>query len=127
MAMSELKQRLLKMELARLGFPDAQYSEANSLFRLSPSDSRLPKIYNNGDIHYGGEYDRLVVNQIQPLVNRVNEIVDAWEKAPAAVGQYQHGSAKWLTDKEKDKAFDSFILDPNDVQIRMLLQNVRRA
>lgn len=44
-------------------------------------------------------------------------------QTPAAVGQYQHGSAKWLTEKEKDKAFDSFILDPNDEQISQLLQN----
>jgi len=41
---------------------------------------------------------------------------------PAAVGQYQHGSAKWLSDKEKDKTFDSFILDPNNEQIRGLLR-----
>ena len=26
-------------------------------------------------------------------------------KTPATVGQYQHGSAKWLTDKDKEKAF----------------------
>ena len=44
-------------------------------------------------------------------------------QTPAAVGQYQHGSAKWLTDKEKDKAFESFILDPNDAQIRELLRS----
>jgi len=82
MAMSELKQRLFKIELTRLGFPDAQYSEANNIFKLSPSDSRLPKISNNGDIHYGIEYEHLVEYQIQPLVKRINEIVDAWEKAP---------------------------------------------
>ncbi|MCL2189176.1 MAG: TRAG family protein [Defluviitaleaceae bacterium] len=42
-------------------------------------------------------------------------------QTPAAVGQYQHGSAKWLTDKEKDKTFDNFILDPKDPQIKILL------
>jgi hypothetical protein len=44
-------------------------------------------------------------------------------QTPAAVGQYQHGSAKWLSDKEKDKAFENFILDPNDPQIRELLRS----
>ena len=44
-------------------------------------------------------------------------------ETPAAVGQYQHGSAKWLTDKEKDKAFESFVLDPNDPQIKELLRS----
>jgi hypothetical protein len=44
-------------------------------------------------------------------------------QTPAAVGQYQHGSAKWLTDKEKDKAFESFVLDPDDGQIAELLRS----
>ena len=44
-------------------------------------------------------------------------------QTPAAVGQYQHGSAKWLNDKEKDKAFENFVLDPNDEYIRKLLQS----
>jgi hypothetical protein len=42
---------------------------------------------------------------------------------PAAVGQYQHGSAKWLSDREKDRAFESFVLDPNDPQIAELLRS----
>jgi type IV secretion system protein VirD4 len=42
-------------------------------------------------------------------------------QTPVAVGQYQHGSAKWLTNKEKDKAFESFVLDPNAPQIKELL------
>jgi type IV secretion system protein VirD4 len=44
-------------------------------------------------------------------------------QTPAAVGQYQHGSAKWLSDKEKDKAFENFVLDPNDKQIAELLRS----
>ena len=43
-------------------------------------------------------------------------------KIPAAVGQYQHGSAHFLTPKEKDKAFDSFTLDPMQKQIKYLLK-----
>jgi type IV secretion system protein VirD4 len=43
-------------------------------------------------------------------------------QTPAAVGQDQHGSAKWLTDKEKDKAFEHFILDPDDPRIAELLR-----
>jgi type IV secretion system protein VirD4 len=44
-------------------------------------------------------------------------------QTPVAVGQYQHGSAKWLTDKEKDTAFESFTLDPNDPQIKELMRS----
>jgi type IV secretion system protein VirD4 len=39
------------------------------------------------------------------------------------VGQYQHGSAKWLSDREKDRVFESFVLDPNDPQIAELLRS----
>jgi len=83
MKMSGLKQRLLLLELARLGFPDAQYSEANNLIRLNPSDSRMPKIYGNGDIQFGSEYDPLVRDELQPLVRKIDEIVAAWEQARA--------------------------------------------
>ena len=31
---------------------------------------------------------------------------------PAPVGQYQHGSARWFTEKEKEKVFDCYTLDP---------------
>jgi len=34
-------------------------------------------------------------------------------KTPVSVGQYQHGSARWLKDEEKEKVFDSFVLDKN--------------
>lgn len=43
-------------------------------------------------------------------------------KTPKAVGQFQHGSARWLTDKEKNKAFGSFVLDPDNPQIKKLIQ-----
>ncbi|TCX53629.1 TRAG family protein [Dehalobacter sp. 14DCB1] len=42
-------------------------------------------------------------------------------KTPVSVGQFQHGSARWLKDEEKDKAFDSFILDPSHPLIKQLL------
>lgn len=42
-------------------------------------------------------------------------------KTPVAVGQYQHGSARWLKDAEKDKAFDSFVLNPHNKVIKPLI------
>lgn len=41
---------------------------------------------------------------------------------PASVGQYQHGSARWLREQEKDKAFQSQIIDPSNPIIRKLLE-----
>lgn len=44
-------------------------------------------------------------------------------KTPKAVGQYQHGSARWLRDEEKDKVFDHFFLSPHDPFIKSLLDS----
>jgi hypothetical protein len=58
----------------------------------------------------------------RPYQSHLNTVTPEIQ-TPAAVGQYQHGSARWLTDAEKDKAFDSFVLDPDDEQIRELLRS----
>jgi type IV secretion system protein VirD4 len=44
-------------------------------------------------------------------------------KTPVAVGQYQHGSARWLKENEKDKAFDSFVLNPHDKFVKQLIES----
>lgn len=43
-------------------------------------------------------------------------------KTPVAVGQYQHGSARWLKDGEKDKAFQCFVLNPHNKVIKQLIK-----
>ena len=40
---------------------------------------------------------------------------------PAPVGQYQHGSARWLREQEKDKAFKSQLIDPANPIIKELI------
>jgi hypothetical protein len=62
------------------------------------------------------------LTNMRPYQSYLNSVTPDIQ-TPAAVGQYQHGSAKWLTEKEKDKAFESFVLDPNDPQIRELLKS----
>ena len=42
---------------------------------------------------------------------------------PKQVGQYQYGSSRWLTEKEKDKEFAYFILNPQDKAISKLIKN----
>ncbi|MFA9399346.1 MAG: VirD4-like conjugal transfer protein, CD1115 family [Clostridiaceae bacterium] len=42
---------------------------------------------------------------------------------PASAGQKQFGSAKWLTEKEKDSAFNSFILNTNDSTVKALIEH----
>lgn len=42
---------------------------------------------------------------------------------PIRVGQNQHGSARWLTDKEKETAFESFYMDPKDKHVRELIDS----
>jgi type IV secretion system protein VirD4 len=62
------------------------------------------------------------LTNMRPYQSHLNTVTPDIQ-TPAAVGQYQHGSAKWLTDKEKNKAFESFVLDPDDEQIRELLRS----
>ena len=42
---------------------------------------------------------------------------------PKQVGQYQYGSSRWLTNKEKDKEFAYFILNPKDDLNNKLIKN----
>nr|WP_250860449.1 type IV secretory system conjugative DNA transfer family protein [Oceanirhabdus seepicola] len=41
---------------------------------------------------------------------------------PVSAGQKQFGSAKWLAEKEKDIAFESFSLNPNDSKVKILIE-----
>ncbi len=45
---------------------------------------------------------------------------------PKQVGQYQYGSSRWLTNKEKDKEFAYFILNPKNTLINKLIENGRK-
>lgn len=40
---------------------------------------------------------------------------------PAPVGQFQHGSSRWLKEEEKDTVFKTQLLDPADPVVKMLL------
>ena len=40
---------------------------------------------------------------------------------PAPVGQYQHGSSRWLRPDERGKVFQAQVIDPHNKVIRMLL------
>ncbi len=62
------------------------------------------------------------LTNMRPYQSHLNSVTPDIQ-TPAAVGQYQHGSAKWLNDKEKDKAFESFVLDPDDKEIAELLRS----
>ena len=44
-------------------------------------------------------------------------------ETPRAVGQYQHGSARWMRDDEKNCAFTSYIINPNDTYIKSLIDS----
>jgi type IV secretion system protein VirD4 len=44
-------------------------------------------------------------------------------KIPVSVGQFQHGSARWQQEKEKDRNFSVFHLDPEDKEIKELIRS----
>jgi len=50
------------------------------------------------------------------LINVTEDI-----QTPASVGQFQHGSSRWLREKEKAKVFSLYALDPNHKVIRELI------
>jgi len=81
MAMSELKRRLLKYELAQAGFPEAVYSPVKDRVNVQADNERMPEINDAGDIHYGTEYSNIAINTIRPIVDRVNESFAAWERS----------------------------------------------
>jgi len=60
------------------------------------------------------------LTNLRPYQSDLDEITPDIQ-TPRAVGQYQHGSARWLTDTEKDRCFDNFVLDPNDKMIKELI------
>jgi hypothetical protein len=84
MAMSELKQKLLRYELAKTGFPDASYIPESDKIKIQPDNGRMPEISGADEIMYGAEHADLVKDTIKPIVDRVNETVSAWEKSQAA-------------------------------------------
>jgi len=81
MAMSDLKQKLLLYELARVGFPDAIYIPESDKIKVQSDNDRLPFINDAGDISYGTEYIYLATSTIRPLVEKVNESVAVWEQS----------------------------------------------
>jgi len=44
-------------------------------------------------------------------------------ETPVPVGQHQHGSSRWLTDREKNKVFESYTLNPNNSALRYLIKH----
>lgn len=82
MAMSALKQRLLKIGLANIGYRNAKYSEKENAMIANPSDEHFIKIKDDGGISYYREHDYIVFNEIKPMSDRINEIIAAWDKAP---------------------------------------------
>lgn len=82
--MSELKQRLLIEELAKIGFDKAYYIPDSDKVKINPDDERLPFIDNENNIWYGTEHDKFVKSTIRPLVDKVTEIVSAWDNSKDA-------------------------------------------
>jgi len=62
------------------------------------------------------------LTNLRPYQSDLDEITPEI-KTPKAVGQYQHGSSRWLNEKELEKAFDSFVLDPEDGTVKELLND----
>ena len=80
--MSGQKQKLLKYELRKAGFADAEYITETAVMKVEPGNARMPEIYDNGDIHYGSEYEG-TAQMLRTAVDSVNEITAAWQNSQA--------------------------------------------
>ena len=81
MAMSEMKQKLLLYELAKIGFREAAYMPETDQMKIQPDNDRMPVINDAGEITYKSEQRDFVYNILSPLVDGVNEVAAAWERA----------------------------------------------
>ena len=81
MAMSELKQKLLKYELKKIGFPEAVYVPESDQIKLQPDNTSLITINDAGDINYGLGYGDFAIITLFPIVEKVNESAAAWGKS----------------------------------------------
>ena len=61
------------------------------------------------------------LTNFRPYQSSLDEITPDIQ-TPKAVGQYQHGSARWLREDEMEATFDSYLLDPGDPAIHELIQ-----
>jgi hypothetical protein len=85
--MSELKQRLLLFELARLGYTAAAYDPESDRVRVQPDKSKPILIDDSGDVFYIPEERDFARNTVKPLADYVNEVLFAWERnQPIPVG-----------------------------------------
>lgn len=65
------------------------------------------------------------VANLKPYQSELVEITPQIS-TPVVAGQKQFGSAKWLAEKEKDVAFESFELDSNDSRFKPMLSENKR-
>jgi hypothetical protein len=82
--MTDVKQKLMLIELGKAGFPNAEYVPEAEIVMVQPDNDRMPQIIDEGGIRYGREHDHMATKIIRPIVDRVNELAAAWENAPAA-------------------------------------------
>ena len=89
--MSELKQRLLIYELAKIGYPDAAYIPESDKVMIQPNKEQMVEIIGADGIRYWPEYRDLAMSEINPIVSKVNEIIAAWENSrPAPFDSVSH-------------------------------------
>ncbi|MFA5577572.1 MAG: hypothetical protein WCZ27_09050 [Tissierellaceae bacterium] len=68
-----------------------------------------------GSIAFYLSFDRAYSSDLQMITPDIY--------TPARAGQNQHGSARWMTEKEKDKYLSFMMIDPKDKRINKLINN----
>lgn len=84
MAMSELKQKLLLNELAKAEFMNAVYEPQNDVIRIqTDNDGGSILISDDYEVRFLQANRETALFTVKPLVDKVTEIISAWENANA--------------------------------------------
>ena len=77
----ELKQKLYKYELKKIGFPNAEYIPELNVMKLDPKNEFSPFIDNNNKVFFKNKYRDLAYDKIKPMINGVDEVLKIWDSS----------------------------------------------
>lgn len=64
----------------------------------------------------------LFLTNLRPYQSDLLKVTPEIE-TPVPVGQHQHGSSRWLSDREKSRVFESYTLSPHHAAVRYLIKH----
>lgn len=79
--MSKLKQQLLKLELSKIGFTEAEYSPDTDMIMVQSGNTNILRIDDKGTAFFASGYSHHALSKIGSITSKINEIMGAWENS----------------------------------------------